>query len=310
MRIGPPALRLAFFVGAISLAPTGAVAADFVVDTIAATTAFGHTQCLTGTIEGVFGQEGTPLTEAAARAGDGDLSLPEAICLANVDDDADTIVLFDDTFVLSAIDNHWYGPNGLPPVFTPITIEGNGARIVREGDVALRFFYVAGPFHNLRAGKPAAATPGTLVLRNLTLAGGLFRGGRSENGGGGAGMGGAIFNQGTLTLDGVTAHDNRAEGGSAVGFGSRVNARIGGGGLGGDGGEAGGGFGGPGGHMGGETGRGGQAGTSRFGGNGAWGRDGGHGGGFVADGAQAPGDGGGGSGPAKDLTGGGGAFGG
>ena len=34
-------------------------------------------------------------------------------------------------YVLGAPDNYWYGPNGLPPIASDITIEGNGATIAR-----------------------------------------------------------------------------------------------------------------------------------------------------------------------------------
>ncbi len=138
------------------------------------------------------------------------------------------------TYTLSQADNYWYGPNGLPPIFTSITIEGNGATIQRSGAAPkFRFFYVAGPFHRLPAGG-SPPTPGNLTLRNLELNGGLARGGNAGAGaGGGAGMGGAIFNQGTLLLDGVTATANTAQGGMG---GDDSTTGGGGGGLGGNGG--------------------------------------------------------------------------
>ena len=110
---------------------------------------------------------------------------------------------------LKAVDNWWYGPNGLPPIASDITIEGNGATIQRNEmsqPNRLRFFYVgADPVNNpfsLDFNTPGA---GTLTLRNLTLKKGRQQGGDgSAGGGGGAGMGGAIFNHGTLRLENVT----------------------------------------------------------------------------------------------------------
>ncbi|MGI8744920.1 MAG: hypothetical protein ACR2NN_20575 [Bryobacteraceae bacterium] len=156
-----------------------------------------------------------------------------------------TIQLQNQTYVMSTVNNYWYGPNALPVIASSIVIEGNGATLAFTDTaiVRLRFFYVA-------ADPTAPATlgfntpgAGHLTLRNLTLTGGKQKGGDSGYGGGGAGMGGAIFNQGFLALEGVTLTGNSATGGSIV-----VGLGRGGGGLGSDGsnaGGAGGGFGGP-----------------------------------------------------------------
>jgi hypothetical protein len=142
------------------------------------------------------------------------------------------------TYSLTAADNYWYGPNGLPAISSNLTIEGNGA-ILTRGSTApfFRFFHVSGGLSGLPAG--------SLTLHNLTVGGGTVQGGSGGNGGGGgAGMGGAIFNQGTLTLNAVTLSENDALGGPGGPGGA------GGGGGGGLGGNAaanggGGGFGGP-----------------------------------------------------------------
>lgn len=186
---------------------------------------------------------------------DGLCSLREAI--VNTNDDAqtyadcatgkgaDTIELAaGSTYTINDVDNFWYGPNGLPPIVGPLVIEGNGSIIERDSAALperLRFFYVGGdptmfcsPGHAL----------GNLTLRELTLRNGRQQGGDSSvDGGGGAGMGGAIFNQGYLTLERTTLYGNRATGGR-----SGVAAEAGtsaGGGMGEDAqGFAGGGFGG------------------------------------------------------------------
>lgn len=141
----------------------------------------------------------------------------------------------------------WYGPAALPAIASPVTIVGNGATIKRAADATDRFrlFFVGAD--------PAApatlnyATPGagTLTLRNLTLRNGYAQGGSSSRGGGGGGFGGAIYNQGKLILDGVTATGNRAVGGDSGQYYADGSAHSGGGGIGADSvGTDGGGFGG------------------------------------------------------------------
>jgi hypothetical protein len=145
------------------------------------------------------------------------------------------------TYSLSGPDNYWFGPDGLPPISTEIMIEGNGATIERAPLAPpFRFFYVSGGISGIPKGE--------LTLRDLTLSNGLAKGGDAfKAGGGGAGMGGAIFDQGSLLLQRVTLAGNVAKGGLARNAGT--DDRMTGGGGGGIGenatGEAGGGFGGP-----------------------------------------------------------------
>jgi hypothetical protein len=131
-------------------------------------------------------------------------------------------------YVLAQANNFWYGPNALPAVQSSIIFEGNGSTLKRDLSLpsdtahAFRFFYVSGGF----AGELA---PGHLTLHDMTLNNGLAKGGDSEKGGGGSGMGGAIFNQGALDLSAVTLSNNFAHGGN-----SNVGSAGGGGGMGGD----------------------------------------------------------------------------
>jgi hypothetical protein len=137
----------------------------------------------------------------------------------------------------------WYGPSALPAIANDITIVGNGATIARTapGTTPFRLFFIGAdpadpdPFNY--------ATPGTgkLTLRDVTLEGGLAKGGDSSYGGGGAGLGGAIYNQGEVTIERSTLTGNTAQGGSP-GSGT---AGTGGGGISEDGSNVhGGGFGG------------------------------------------------------------------
>ena len=154
-------------------------------------------------------------------------SLVQAITDANASPGPDTVQLAERcTYTLTAAHNNWYGPNGLPEISSDVTLEGNGSTILR-GPTApkFRFFFVgADPVleNYLSPG------PGRLTLRDVTLTGGLAKGGDSNGGGGGAGMGGAIFNQGTVVVERSTLTANTAQGGSAIGPGGG----LGGGGIG------------------------------------------------------------------------------
>jgi hypothetical protein len=135
-------------------------------------------------------------------------------------------------YSFSNADNFWYGPNALPPIAADITIEGNGARLQRTTTNGLRFFYVGADPNNPPTANYNTPGAGKLTLRQLTLTGGLCTG--ETGGGGGAGMGGAIFNQGALVLDSVTLCNNTAQGGAGGGYGFHSTGPSGGG-LGGNG---------------------------------------------------------------------------
>jgi len=120
------------------------------------------------------------------------------------------------SFLLTAVDNTTDGATGLPviAVHDNLTIVGNGDAIARStvtGTPAFRLLDVA-----------AGAS---LTLQNLTLQGGLAFG----SGVGVSAEGGAVYNQGTLDLNGVTVQDNEALGAPGV------NRRYGNGGKGGNG---------------------------------------------------------------------------
>ena len=165
------------------------------------------------------------------------------------------------TYTLTAVHNHWYGPNGLPAVTSDITIAGKGRSVIERSSAdvtpAFRLFFVNGaPNTNVLPGA------GKLTLKDLTLRNGLARGGSGgSSGGGGLGAGGAIFAQGEVLLSGVTVTGNRAQGG-----GSSTGPAGGGGGMGGDGGTSA--AGGPGGGGGGGMRVSGGNGTTGVGGNG------------------------------------------
>jgi hypothetical protein len=222
------------------------------------------------------------------------------------------------TITLTAIDNYWYGPNALPPIASTIVISTQGLATTlvasHTGDPApatanaFRLFYVSG-------GLPGELPAGSLTLAGLTLQGGYAKGGDSKYAGGGAGMGGAIFNQGTLMLSAVNLTDNYAIGGNsdvsvlggggggmgqdalgiggAGGFGGSLGIVVSSGGAGGSGGGGGGGggFGSPGNNGSDKDG-------GSGGGNSGWGGDAGTGASFGFGKAGLGGDGGGGAGGA------------
>jgi hypothetical protein len=164
------------------------------------------------------------------RAGDVG-SLKAAITAANANPGADTVALGAGCrYTLGAPDNNWYGPNGLPPIASDITLEGNGATIARrEQAVAFRLLFVGADPTSPSTSSYVSPGPGRLTLRDLTLADGLAHGGDSyAGGGGGAGMGGAIFSQGVVVIERSTLARNAARGGSA----ENPSAGKGGGGMG------------------------------------------------------------------------------
>jgi hypothetical protein len=130
-------------------------------------------------------------------------SVPElivAIEAANLTTEADTITLAaGKTFTLTQVNNFTHGPTGLPTIAAAeeLTIVGNGATIERstaKGTPAFRLIDVA-----------AGAS---LTLQNLTLQRGLAVRTRE----GISNQGGAIINQGTLALSGVTVQNNTSQG--------------------------------------------------------------------------------------------------
>ena len=206
------------------------------------------------------------------------------------------------TYTLSAVDNYWYGPNGLPPIAATITIDGNGSTIERagaSGTPAFRLIFV-GADPSTTGPTPGYSTPGAgeLTLEDLTLSGGLAQGGSSNGGGGGLGAGGAIFTQGAVTLQSVTISGNSAVGGTGGDFALGSNA-YGGGGIGSsaDSSGDGGGFGGAVTSSNGES-----TGAASAGGGGGGG--GGYAAGDNAEAAPSPGDAGGAGGGTEDGLGG------
>jgi hypothetical protein len=116
-------------------------------------------------------------------------------------------------YSVTAVDNTTDGATGLPVIAAGdnLTIFGNGDTIARS----------------TAAGTPAfrlldAAGKGSLTLENVTLQGGL------AFGAGVSAEGGAIYNQGTLFLNGVTVQNNIAQGQNG-GFAQKGQSASGGG---------------------------------------------------------------------------------
>ncbi len=181
--------------------------------------------------------------------GDGLVTLREAVAAANADgvtdlgdtgSGADTIVfagaLAGATIELATAGDGTFGPSALA-ITSDVTIDGGGAPFLTIGRSAavprLRLFYVGGG--------------GTLRLEEITLEGGVARGfdggetHRGGTGGGGAGLGGAVFNQGTLEIVASTLAGNQATGGNGGAqsniFDTFPRGGSGGGGTAGDGGD-------------------------------------------------------------------------
>jgi predicted outer membrane repeat protein len=109
--------------------------------------------------------------------------LIDAIDAANAGASADTLSLAPScTYTLTSFDNNTDGRNGLPSITTEITVEGNGASIVRSPSAvhSFRLFHVA--------------ASGRLSIEDLTLRHGRLSATGDD------GRGAAIFNRGALTL--------------------------------------------------------------------------------------------------------------
>jgi hypothetical protein len=179
---------------------------------------------------------GDPAITTACAAGNGNdtIALPDgAIFMFN--DVASSIV--DDPY-------NYMGPTATPIIFTKITIEGNGARLERPNPmrdfsgVNFRAFAIGFTSIVPNPGSPAVSGTGNLTIRNIYIKGFTARGGNGAGGGGGGmGAGGAIYVNGTLTVENSTFENNGARGG---GGSSHVTSGPGGGGggLSGNGGSA------------------------------------------------------------------------
>ena len=155
---------------------------------------------------------------AGINAADGQCSLIEAIVNANADasvfpdcaagSGADTIVLPAKANVrLKDVYDNSYGPTGLPLITSTITIQGNDARIRRQGESAFRLITVT--------------KTGNLTLQNVNMSHGLSStgGGILNNGtlaiqnsiisGNSGSIGAGVSNRGSLTIENSTISGNK-----------------------------------------------------------------------------------------------------
>ncbi|MCC6802159.1 MAG: hypothetical protein IT319_04670 [Anaerolineae bacterium] len=118
-------------------------------------------------------------------------SLIDAINLANQCPDANTIDLAGEgSYTFLSVDNTTDGPNALPSVTSPITINGSHASF--NNDASLRYFHVGGG--------------GNLTISNLWMYGGSVTGAN----------GGAVYNAGALSLSNVAIQNSYADNGGGI----------------------------------------------------------------------------------------------
>jgi hypothetical protein len=148
-----------------------------------------------------------------------DCTLRDAITAANTDtarggcpagSGADIISLpAGVTITLTVVDSgSGRATNGLPPIMSDITINGNNAIIERSNAGGTPYFRIV-----------SIGSAGTLLLNNVTI-----RNGRAGDGAPGqvGGNGGGIEVAGTLTLNNSTVSGNRAGDGDAGGWGGGI----------------------------------------------------------------------------------------
>lgn len=165
----------------------------------------------------------------------GDLSLREAVYIANVRPGADTITfdssLAGQTVMLSEIGSFAFGPTALA-ISSDVTLQGltgnSGITISQNATDGMRIFGIF--------------SRASLTIEYLTITGGLAQGGTGGTGisttyaigggGGGAGMGGAAFiaQGGTLNLTQSTVTGNVAQGGAGGAAANIGSGNISGGG--------------------------------------------------------------------------------
>ena len=138
------------------------------------------------------------------------------------------------------------GPTATPIVYSNITIEGHGAKLVRSNpnrDFAglpnFRAFAVSrASFGDPDNDVSLHGSTGNLYIKNLEIVGFTAKGGQgADGGGGGLGAGGAIYvYDAVLTVENTTFENNGAGGGNGTGV-TNDTVGGGGGGVGGDGGD-------------------------------------------------------------------------
>ncbi|HEX9446323.1 MAG TPA: hypothetical protein VGA73_19555 [Candidatus Binatia bacterium] len=163
-------------------------------------TALANTITVNTAAHGVKSDGKCSLVEAIDNANDTGTGQPHADCAAGDTDqnNIDTIILAKKTFTLTSSSGSFYGSDtGLPLITSKVTIQGNGAKIVRKkGAPSFRHFAVAGN-----------GSIDQLRLYGLTLGGGYSNS-----------HGGSIVNYGRLYI-----YDSVITGNGAGGYGGGLD---------------------------------------------------------------------------------------
>ena len=165
----------------------------------------------------------TKTADTADGACDSDCSLREAILAANAHSGDDVILLHAGTYVLSIAGNEDAGAAGDLDIQDDLVILGDGAaRTIIDGGGIDRIFQVPGGVTaeirdvTLRNGRAPGAGGAILNNGDLTILRCVLSGNHSVAGSAGAGFGGALVTDGlnsSLTLTGSTVASNTAQGG-------------------------------------------------------------------------------------------------
>ena len=228
-----PLRRNALYLGILSASllagglPLNALAATFTVNTVLDTNDANPGDGTAADSQGRVSLRAA-FQEANALSGSHSINFHSSV-IANGDATI-TLSLFD-----SGLDNGEFGKTAfIVEDGTSIALSGpsgDGGILVERSstsNTAFRIFHV----------KPTAS----LSISNLTFANGIAQGGSSGSntagGGGAAGLGGAIFNQGNVALEGVTLRNHSALGGNGGNGSSSSDGGAGGGGVGANGGNS------------------------------------------------------------------------
>lgn len=160
-----------------------------------------------------------PCCKLLAVAIAGVLCAPSIVLAANYDvtmENDDGTGGTDNTLSWAILQANTVVPSGADTITLKTNVKINGVmKALLNSDITLRSDSTIRTISGENKYRPLFIKSGNVVIENLKVANGLAKGGDSKRGGGGAGMGGALFvYDGDVTVRNVTFENNNATGGS------------------------------------------------------------------------------------------------